>query len=111
VLIENKTIAVNTPVSIKLASGEEILARFKEETSSTLTVTQPAAFGPGQDGRMALGPWMVTRSPDDTYRINLQNVVTYGPTEKSIGDVYIKATSKIQPASPGDTNVIDLSRR
>lgn len=110
-LIENKNISANTPISIKLASGEEIIARYKEETSAALVITQPCAFIPTQDGKMSLAPWMITRAPDEKYNLNWPNIVTFGPTEKGIADVYLKATSKIQPASANDANVIDLTRR
>lgn len=92
-LIE-KPITKNDTVSIKLTSGEEVIACFIEETDTKLTVEKPATIAQGPQG-MGIVPWMIT-SKTEKISLNRNSVVAYTVTEDEIAKAYIQATTNIQ---------------
>lgn len=92
-LIE-KPIQENDTITLKLTSGEEILATYKELSDSHIVVSKTATIAANQQG-MGIVPWIMTARPDKT-RINLNTVIAYTITDEAIAKSYTEATTDIQ---------------
>lgn len=83
--------------TIKLNSGEELIAKVTDidTENNQLIVSEPVSVAPGPQG-MGLVPSVFTANTDSEYRINTTSVAIYVPTDDSVKDKYIEATSGIQ---------------
>lgn len=96
-MLLNKGFATNEVVSLKLTSGEEIVARFEEETATGYRISKPTAVTMTQQG-LGLMPYMFTVDPDRDIVINHNAVVVISATEKVFADQYIQGTTGIKLA-------------
>lgn len=81
-------------VSIKLSSGEEMIANLSKETDSELVVTKPLMLVAGEQG-MGLAPYMFTISPESKVHLKLNNVITVVKTAEDAAKMYKSQTSSI----------------
>ena len=83
--------------TIKLNSGEELIAKVKEVHlgQGCIVVTNPVSIAPGQQG-MQMIPSMFTADIDKEIRINTSSISLYAFTEESIADKYLEATTGIK---------------
>jgi hypothetical protein len=92
---------VNTPaksgdtVSIKLTSGEEIVARVTEEKDTSWVVHKPLTLMQGPSG-LVLGQWMITSDPTQDVSIPKSNVMVIAKTLEDHAKRYIEATTGIK---------------
>ena len=93
-MLLQKPLTTNDVVSIKLVSGEELIARFQSESDTHLVVSKVSAVGANQNG-MGLMPWIVSANTDEL-KLNKQTVVAYAPTEKEIASKFTEMTSSIK---------------
>lgn len=84
-------------VSLKLSSGEEIVARLEEETTTKFILNKPMVLIMQQQG-LGLAPFMFSVSPDAKFNIQATTVTCVAKTEGEIADQYIASTSNIQMA-------------
>ena len=82
-MLLDKPIKQGTTVSIKITSGEEVIASYEDDTDTSLVVTKPATISATPDGKMGIIPWMMTSRVDKFY-INKTTVVAYVATEEEI---------------------------
>lgn len=82
----------NDTVTFKTTGGDEVVARFVEESEKNITVTKPMALMATQQG-IGLGPWTFTVDPQSKIKINKSTIVFVHKTEKSMADQYISSTS------------------
>jgi len=82
-------------VSLKLTSGEEVVARLDEETATKFSLTKPMVLIAQQQG-LGLAPFMFSVSPDAKININASSVTCISKTAGEIADQYIASTSNIQ---------------
>lgn len=82
-------------VSIKTTGGEEIIARFTEENSETITVERPMVVMATQQG-LGLGPYSFTVDPKSKFKLNKNALVFVHKTEGDMAKQYISNTSSIQ---------------
>lgn len=94
-MLLNKGFATNEVVSLKLVSGEEIIARFEEETPTGYRISKPTMITMTQGG-IGLMPYMFTVDPDRDIVIGHQAVVVISATEKVFADQYIQGTTGIK---------------
>ncbi len=94
-MLLNKGFATNEVVSLKLVSGEEIVARFEEETATGYKISKPTMITMTQQG-IGLMPYMFTVDPDREIVINHQAVAVISATEKVFADQYIQGTTGIK---------------
>lgn len=80
-------------VSIKVTSGEEIIAKLVEEKDNSIIVTKPFALVPGQGGGLGMMPWVLSISPDQKISINTNTVMLLHKTEEGIGKQYLEQTT------------------
>lgn len=81
-------------VSIKLSSGEEMIANLVKETGSELVVSKPLMLVAGEQG-MGLAPYMFTVAPDSKITLRLNNVITIVKTAEDAAKMYTQQTSGI----------------
>ena len=82
-------------VSIKLSSGEEMIARIEAEDATNITVTKPLMLMATEQG-MGLAPFMFTVSPEAKIKLKLNSIICIVKSAKDAADMYIKQTTGIQ---------------
>jgi hypothetical protein len=81
-------------ISLKLVSGEEVVARLEDETADYLNISKPVSLGMGPQGP-ALTPFMLTSDVQNSIKIKLQHVLAIGTTNSQVGSQYMQATTGI----------------
>ena len=95
-IIETPYKATDT-ITLKTTAGEEIVARFVEETDKTITILKPMAIIATQQG-VGLGPFTFTINPDAKVSINKANLLLIHKTDGEMAKQYVSSTSNIQMA-------------
>ena len=93
-LVENSYSNGDT-ISIKISSGEELVARLEEEKDDKIILYKPMMLVHDQKG-MALAPYMFTVPVDAKFTLNLRNVICIVKTEKNMASKYIETTTGIK---------------
>lgn len=81
-------------VSVKLSSGEEMIATLVQETATEVVVSRPRMLAAGEKG-MILAPYMFTVNPDAKYALRLSSVICVCKTEETTARSYSTQTSGI----------------
>jgi hypothetical protein len=79
-------------ISLKLSSGEEIVARLDKEESGTYTLSKPMVLVAQQQG-LGLAPFMFSVSPDAKFALQASSVSCIAKTEKEIAMQYMQTTT------------------
>jgi len=85
---------IGDTVSLKLSSGEEIVARLDEESEKSFTVRKPMVLIAGEQG-LGLAPFMFSVSPDGKFNLQATSVSCIAKTQDEIGKQYLAQTSGI----------------
>jgi hypothetical protein len=85
---------VGDTVSLKLSSGEEIVARLDAESEKSFTVRKPMVLIAGEKG-LGLAPFMFSVSPDGKFNLQATSVSCIAKTQDEIGKQYLAQTSGI----------------
>lgn len=86
---------VDQTVTMKLNSGEELIAKVLEVDLPNILVSTPVSIAPGQHG-MSLVPSMFTAEPSEKVMINTSCITMVALTEESIKFKYVEATTGIK---------------
>lgn len=86
---------VGDVVSIKLTSGEEMVARLDEEKTDYVLAHKPLMLVAGQNGP-GLAPFMFTVEVDSKFKIRLNNIICIVKTAKDAADMYTQATTGLK---------------
>ena len=81
-------------ISLKLSSGEEIVARLEKEDAKSFTVRKPMVLIAQQEG-LGLAPFMFSVSPDAKFVLQATSVACVAKTEVEIAKQYTSQTSGI----------------
>ena len=81
-------------VSLKLTSGEEVIARLEEETNTQVILHKPMVLIAGQSG-LGLAPFMFSVATDAKFKINNTSVTCISKTEKELASQYTQQTTGI----------------
>jgi len=79
-------------VSLKLNSGEEVIAKLEDETSSHIKVSKPLMVAATQQG-LGLAPFMFTADPEASIKLNLTSISCITKTEKDMASQYVQNTT------------------
>ena len=92
-MLIDKGISEGEVVSIKLVNGDEIIARFENETSEEITITKTLALTMGAQG-LGMIPWIFLGNKD---KITLKktHVFVMMPSKKDAADQYTEGTTGI----------------
>jgi hypothetical protein len=82
----------NDVISLKLATGEEVIGRYESENNAYISLKKPLAFIMGAQG-IGLGPFMISADKDATIEINKSSMVSIVQAEASIAKQYLKQTT------------------
>lgn len=96
-MLLQKPLAKNDIVTLKLTTGEELIARFLEEDDSGLVVERATTMAANPQGGLGLVPWMMSAMPEKI-TINKSTIIAYTQTVKEIADKFVEATTNIQLA-------------
>lgn len=95
-MLIQKPISVNDIVTIKLLTGEEVMATLINNDGDTITVKKPSTIASNGQG-MGIVPWMMT-SRTESVEINKTAVIAMALTEEEIAKAYTETTSSIKLA-------------
>ncbi len=79
-------------VSMKLASGEEIVARYVNLIGTDYIVQHPMVLIARQEG-LGLAPFMFSVKPAEKFKFAVNNVLCAMPTEEGLAKQYMSQTS------------------
>lgn len=98
-LLIQKPIASGEIVTIKLVSGEELIAKMENNDSTGVTLSRPLTLTFGQNG-IGMTSWMVTADPEQKVVIKHDKITTIVPTFKDAAERYSQGTHGIRPVTP-----------
>ncbi len=81
--------------TLKLNSGEELIAKVKAVDGTELVLAEPVSVAPGPQG-MGLVPSIFTADPKGEYRLNTNSISIYAVTDESVKNKYVEATTGIK---------------
>jgi len=92
-MLIDKGLSAGEVITIKLTSGEEIIAKLVEETDAYFKVSTPQVIAQGPKG-VGLLPYLFTVHPDKEVKIS-KPVVIAEPTDADFAKQFIQATTSI----------------
>ena len=82
-------------VTLKLTSGEELVARLQEKTATGYRVAKPMVLTMGPKG-IGLMPYLITANMEEDLEISSHVVAVAVATDKEPSDQYIQSTTGIK---------------
>jgi hypothetical protein len=96
-MLIDKGVTVGEVITLKLTSGEELVAKLSEETATYYKLSHPQVIGMGPKGP-GLMPYLFTVSPDKDVKLLKTTVTVAEATDKQFADQFIQQTTGIQLA-------------
>lgn len=81
--------------TLKLTSGEELVARILSFSDHWIRVSNPLSVAPGPQG-MALMPAMFTQESRAEPEINIATVTMFAVTDSAVRSKYLEATTGLR---------------
>ena len=94
-MLINKGISSGEVVTIKVVTGEEIVAKYVEETATGHKVSRPMVLSMTQKG-LGMMPMLFTVDPDSDILINSASIVMLTVTEADFAKQYTTSVTGIQ---------------
>jgi hypothetical protein len=94
-MLIDKGVSVGEVITLKLTSGEEIVAKLTEETATYYKLSKPMVIGMGAKGP-GLMPYLFTVHPDKEVKLLKITVTVAEATDKQFADQFIESTSGIK---------------
>jgi hypothetical protein len=91
-MIIDKGVSINEVVTIKLTSGEELIATLVDERDQFIKVSKPRVLAQGQNG-IGMVPYLFTVDPDRSVKLARATIVVLEPTDKESAAQYTSATT------------------
>jgi len=86
---------VGDTVSLKLTSGEEVIARLEEEKDDAYVLHKPMGLVDGQQG-IGMAPFMFSVAHDGKYNLQSRAVTCIAKTAKELASQYVEQTTGIK---------------
>lgn len=96
-MLIDKGVTVGEVITLKLTSGEEIVAKLTEETATYYKLSKPMVIGMGAKGP-GLMPYLFTVHPDKEVKLLKTTVTVAEATDKQFADQFVESTSGIKLA-------------
>lgn len=93
-MLINKGVSEGEVITLKLTSGEEIVAKLVEDGAAYYKLKNPQVIGMGPKGP-GLMPYLFTVSPDTEIKLSKTTVTVAEATDKSFADQFIQSTTGI----------------
>lgn len=91
-MLIDKGISPGEVVTIKLTSGEEIVAKLVETAIMHYTLSRPMVIGMGQNGP-GLMPYLFTVHPNKSINLHKSTVTVIEETDKQFAEQYLQSTN------------------
>jgi hypothetical protein len=104
-MLIHKPVSLNDIVSVKLTNGDEVIGKFVEHGSLTVTIRQPVivAIQPVGPQQVSLGfmPFLVSTNDDTQVAFPISALLTMPmPTKPDVANSYRRATGSLEVATP-----------
>jgi hypothetical protein len=96
-MLIDKGVTTGEVITLKLTSGEEIVAKLVEDAVSFYKLSRPLVIGHTPQGP-GLMPYLFTVSPDKEIKILKTAVTVAEATDKGFADQYLQGTTGIKLA-------------
>jgi hypothetical protein len=96
-MLIDKGISAGEVITLKLTSGEELVAKLIEDAETYYKLSRPMVIGMGQQGP-GLMPYLFTVHPDKEVKLNKATVTIAEATDKGFADQFIQSTTGIKLA-------------
>jgi hypothetical protein len=96
-MLIDKGVTVGEVITLKLTSGEEIVAKLAAETDSHYKLSRPMVIGMGERGP-GLMPYLFTVNPEKEVKLSKITVTVAEATDKTFADQFIQSTTGIKLA-------------
>jgi len=96
-MLIDKGVTVGEVITLKLTSGEEIVAKLVAETDSHYKLSRPMVIGMGERGP-GLMPYLFTVNPEKEVKLSKITVTVAEATDKAFADQFIQSTTGIKLA-------------
>ena len=93
-MLIDKGVCEGEVITLKLTSGEEIVAKLVEDGATYYKLSRPMVIGMGQQGP-GLMPYLFSVSPDKDIKISKVTVTVAEATDKAFADQFIQSTTGI----------------
>jgi hypothetical protein len=93
-MLISKGLAEGEVVTLKLTSGEELVAKLVEDGPLHYKLKNPQVIGMGPKGP-GLMPYLFTVSPDKEIRLQKSTVTVAEPTDEQFAKQFIESTTGI----------------
>lgn len=95
-------------IAFKLATGEEALARYVEETDTDFVISKPMTLIPQGQGLVMNQSIFSVDVKTEKIRLNKNTVVMHARARKEIVNDYIQGTSGIQTVASSGTGHFEI---
>jgi len=85
---------LGTIMTLKLNSGEELVAKITDKFSDCVIIEHPVSIAPGPQG-MGLVPSLFTGDMSKSIQLNINSVALVAETDASVAAKYVEATTGI----------------
>ena len=96
-MLIDKGVTVGEVITLKLTSGEEIVAKLESETPTHYKLSRPMVIGMGPNGP-GLMPYLFTVNPEKVIGLLKSTVTVSEATDKQFADQFIEQTTGIKLA-------------
>jgi hypothetical protein len=96
-MIIDKGVSIGEVITLKLTSGEEIVAKLVEETATYYKLSRPMVIGMGPNGP-GLMPYLFTVHPDKEVKLSKTTVTLAEATDANFAKQFLESTSGIKLA-------------
>lgn len=94
-MLIDKGVSVGEVITLKLTSGEELVAKLVEETDAYYKLSRPMVIGMGQQGP-GLMPYLFTVHPEKDVKLLKTTVTVAEATDESFAKQFLESTSGIK---------------
>jgi hypothetical protein len=94
-MLIDKGVSIGEVITLKLTSGEEIVAKLAEETTAYYKLSRPMVIGMGPNGP-GLMPYLFTIHPDKEVKLSKTTVTVAESTDASFAKQFLETTSGIK---------------
>ena len=94
-MLISKGVSVGEVITLKLTSGEELVAKLVEDTDTYYKLSHPQVIGMGPQGP-GLMPYLFTVNPDRDIKLAKITVTVAEPTDAAFAKQFLESTSSIK---------------
>jgi len=94
-MLIDKGVAIGEVITLKLTSGEELVAKLVEDGAAYYKLSRPMVIGMGQKGP-GLMPYLFTVHPDKDIKISKGTVTVAEATDEQFAKQFLETTSGIK---------------